>query len=186
MHRKINTYSKSNLVLYTNLNYKKTKSSVAENSQVDHSSVMEKINAYQDIDYEEFISFFKNNVLHKDKIYVCEMLNKSAYKHLEYLEISTSTTGRLFLYAEVNFNPSKWDNPVNLLSFTDTLRDLVQERHAITSEQHNLFEEDLIHLKFQVLVSKRVNIHHTIQHFSEKLLSIHNGILSKSLQTKAC
>ncbi len=181
MKKNTNIYTKNSLVLYVNTDFKDTNRK--ETDQCAHVQSPLNVDSYQEVDYEQ-VSELRHDSFLDDEIYVCEMLDRSCYKHLEYMEVSHSIGDTLLINAEVNFRMSEWGSQINLLSFTDTMRKRIKEKHAVNSEQENLYEEDLIHIKFKILVTRHTSLPFVIQRFSKKLLAIHQEIISKSLQTE--
>ncbi len=177
-----NTYTKHNLVLYTNPNFEDANQSKAEKDLP--TSFVHKVNAFQDIDYEKLGELQHDDFL-ENKVYVCEMFDRSNYKHLEYVEISHYIADKIFINAEVNFRISKWNARMNVFAFVESLIAKVNEKHSIQVEQENLYDEDLIHLKFRMLETRESHLATAIQLFADKLNSIHREILSESLEANA-
>ncbi len=167
-------YTKNNLVLYTN---PKFKSPDHHNEHIKfHASVANKFDGFKDISYPQ-LSQLSGQAIPADTIYVCEMFGKSCYKYLEYLELSQSLES-IQLVADVNFRISEWKVSISLLTFVDALQKQVQEQYSICSQQENLFDEDLVHIKF-MFFAKPHDLHAVIQRFSKRLSIIHNDIFAK-------
>jgi len=177
-----NTYQKNCLTLYTNPKFKKDKQ-IVNNGHI-HTPLAFDVNRFEDINYDQ-ISGITHNGFHKNKIYVCEMLGLSSYKYLEYLEISHSISDTLLVNVEVNFRLSRWNEVLNLLNFVSGFRSRINDKHGIHSIQENLFDEDLIHIKFQVLMTTQSSLTSIVQRFSKTLASIHEDVLSSPLKIKA-
>lgn len=136
------TYTKDHLVLYINDNYK------AEYDQSGKSDY----DYFEEIDYNQ-VKGFDFSRIPFGRILVCDMHRQTLYEHLEFVEISSSN-GLLCVSAEVNFRFSQWPNEISLVSFVEDLRKRMTNIHRISSEQENLFDEDLLHLKFRLKGSK--------------------------------
>ncbi len=176
-----NTYTKNNLVLYTNPNYKDAKQ--IDNKSNIYAPLTVNIDSYEDIEFSEIKSLAHVSFL-DEKIYVCDMLGRSHYEYLEYLEISHSIAETLLVNVEVNFRLSEWKHSLNLLNFVASLRCCIDDKHGIHSEQENLFDEDLIHIKFQILATEQSNLAFIVQRFSQKISFIHHDILARSVESK--
>lgn len=174
-----NTYMKHNLVLYTNPDFEDVNQSKAKKGLP--TSFVHKVNAFQDIDYDK-LNYFKHDDFLGNKVYVCEMFNRSSYKHLEYVEISHYIADKIFINAEVNFRMSQWNARMNVFAFVDSLIAEVNEKYSIQVQQENLYDEDLIHLKFRMLETSDSHLPTVIQQFADKLNRLHKQLLSESLE----
>jgi len=167
--------NKATLFLITSSDYKD--SDARENAEAFNPNSANILTDFQDISFEQ-INGVCSKIIAEDTIYVCDMQSRSAYKNLEYLEVSCSTE-MLYITAEVNYKLSEWDTPISLKSFTNSLRDRMKAKFSVFSEQENLFDEDLFHLKFRILTTKHTNIALVIQQFAEKLEKAHRDIFAR-------
>ena len=167
--------NKATLFLITSPDYKGA--AFVEKTPAFNPNAANNLTNFQDISFEKINNVCSKNIA-EGTTYVCDMQNRSAYKYLEYLEISCSTE-MMYVTAEVNFQLSEWDNPINLISFSRSLRDRMKENFSVFSEQENLFDEDLFHLKFRILTTKNAKIALVVEQFAEKLERAHRDILAR-------
>jgi hypothetical protein len=162
------------LYLITNPNYKEAPSKYQDD--IFHPKNSTSIDVFQDISYTEIGHISEQpNV---DTIYVCDMHNKLNYQPLEFLEISSSRD-RTYITAEVNFRISEWQSHLSLINFTQSLRMKMEDKYSISSEQENLFDEDLFHLKFNIVISKYQDPTPMIETFTQNIEKAHHSIFSK-------
>lgn len=172
-HEKESTmFDKSLLSLITNPDYTEGQ------EKFSHLKTANANHAFKDIDYSH-INHIAEKSSRTDSIYVCDMQHKSCYKRLEFLEISCSKD-RIYITAEVNFRISKWRAHISLLDFTHSLRQIILDQYSIVSNQENLFDEDLFHIKFRILTSKCHELTSIIELFSQNIEKAHQCILSKN------
>ncbi len=167
--------SKVKLVLITGSDYKD--STFSTNAQAFNPKGASILTNFQDISFEN-INGVCSISLTEDTILVCDMQGRSVYKHLEYLEVSCSTE-MMYITAEINFQLSEWDASISLISFTGLLRDSMKTKYSVFSEQENLFDEDLFHIKFRILTTKNTNIKLVVKQFAEKLEKTHRELFAR-------
>lgn len=109
-------------------------------------------------------------------VLVCDMYEQSNYTYLEYLEISRSTQ-TLMLNVDVNFVLSDWDGSVNILSFIGELRDRVFLELGISSTLEELYDEDLLHIQFQIEDHIGVCVEEVLIPFITQLSRFHQEII---------
>ena len=119
---------------------------------------------------------------------VCDMYHKSAYNHLEFIEV-TRGSQTIRLKAEVNFRPSQWSDSINLLSFIDVLRDKMLMEHGVSSDFEALYDEDLLHIKFYLEEYIGSSISSMVEAFVNNVSYAHekviNEIATKAMQGEA-
>lgn len=99
------------------------------------------------------------------------------FPNLGFVEVARSDNG-IALSFEVNFPFSTWEHSLNLLSYVEKLRTRMFDDHGVTSTQENLFEEDLLHLKFPVNGDLEDTFAFISEKFSQSLELAHHYILS--------
>lgn len=101
----------------------------------------------------------------------------SFFQNIDFIEIEKSVDG-LSLTFEVNFQFTTWQHSLSLLSYVEKLRERMYSDHAMSSTQENLYEEDLLHLRFSMDMGFEEAFSFVCQKFSESLELAHNYILS--------
>ena len=109
-------------------------------------------------------------------VLVCDMYEQSNYTYLEYLEVSRSTQ-TLMLNVDVNFILSDWDSSVNILSFIGELRDRVFLELGVSSILEELYDEDLLHIQFQIEDHIGVCVEEVLIPFIAQLSKFHQDIV---------
>lgn len=99
------------------------------------------------------------------------------FPNIGFIEVERLERG-LALTFEVNFQFSTWQHPLNLLSYVEKLRERMLSDYGIHSTQQNLFEEDLLHLRFSVDSGLDDVFDYICHRFSDSLELAHNYILS--------
>ena len=163
------------LVLITNSDFKGPTSGVNDPSF--HFFTAGISTDFQDISLEDINSYGSREVA-PNTIYVCDMQGRTAYKYLEYLEVNYSTE-MAFVTVEVNYKLSEWNASISLISFTQSLKEIMQKRFSIFSEQENLYDEDLFHIKFRLSMTKTAQLSSHIKQFAEKLEMLHRDIFAR-------
>ncbi|CAA6811258.1 MAG: Unknown protein [uncultured Thiotrichaceae bacterium] len=101
----------------------------------------------------------------------------SFFPNMGFVEVERTDNG-LVLSFEVNFQFTTWQHSLNLLSYIENLRERMFADHGVASTQEDLYEEDLLHLKFLVTSDLDDAFAFTCQNFSDSLELAHNYILS--------
>lgn len=109
-------------------------------------------------------------------VLVCEMYDQSSYSYLEYLEVSRGSQ-TLMLKADVNFILSDWDTSVNILSFIGELRDRVFLELGVPSTLEELYDEDLLHIQFQIEDHIGACVEEILTPFINRLSQFHDAII---------
>ena len=107
------------------------------------------MNEYNEIvekNYKE-IRLLKGSDFRYKETLVIPMKNMTGYKNLEFLEI-VRVKNNVIVTVEVNFVMSDWQHPINILSFSEHLRRIMYQKYCMFSEQKNIFEENLLNIRF--------------------------------------
>lgn len=99
------------------------------------------------------------------------------FPNMGFVEVERFDMG-IALSFEVNFQFTTWTHSLNLLSYVEKLRDRMFADHGIISTQENLYEEDLLHLRFSVDSDLDEAFEIICENFSESLELAHHYILS--------
>jgi hypothetical protein len=163
---------KKNLRLIINNNYVESVSNVPLNAvnTVDNQALCIELG----FDYIGHICGVE--IPHEQKI-CCEINGVYGYEHLEYVEFYRKQN-KVKLTADINFRFSDWDESINILSFTELLREKILMDYSITSKQENLFEEDLINIQFNISGDENTSIRKILESFEDKIILTHENILS--------
>lgn len=108
---------------------------------------------------------------------VCDMYDKTSYQPLEFIEI-TRKPQTTMLQAEVNFQPSQWQQTTNLLSFIKIIRDNMLMESGISSDLEELYDEDLLHIKFYLEEYIGSSIETIVGDFVDKVSGVHKRAMN--------
>lgn len=103
--------------------------------------------------------------------------SQAFFSNLAFVEVE-KLNDSLALSFEVNFPFTTWKHSLNILSYAEKLRDRIYDDHGVTSSQDNLFEENLLHLKFPVHADSEDTFAFVCEKFSQSLALAHDYILS--------
>lgn len=109
-------------------------------------------------------------------VLVCDMYEQSSYNYVEYLEVSRSSQ-TLMLNVDVNFILSDWNSSVNILSFIGELRDRVLLELGVASILEELYDEDLLHIQFQIEDHIGACVEEILMPFIAQLARFHQEII---------
>lgn len=161
---------------------KKLKLAAASNSENSIVNIVSAINEPKDdilldeIDYDLVRNLHGYEAPHNLTL-VCDMFDKTSYRPLEFIEI-TRKSQTTMLQAEVNFRPSYWGKSTNLLCFIEILRDSILMEYGISSDLEELYDEDLLHIKFYLEEYIGSNIEAIVGDFVDKVSGVHKRAMN--------
>ena len=129
-----------------------------------------------DVPFNE-LSHLKGYNLPRNLLMTCDAKHHSCYSNLEYINLFR-TNNTLVVTADVNYWLNDWDEKINLLSFLEKLRERLGDIYPIESEQHNIFEEMLINVRFKMVVDCDMRIHSAVDLLDSILCDEQKSILS--------
>ena len=107
----------------------------------------------------------------------CDARQYSCYSNLEYINLFR-TNDQLIITADVNYWLNHWEEKINLLSFLEEFRECLSDIYSIESEQHNIFEEMLVSVRFKMTVDCGMRVHSAVDLLDSILCDEQKSILS--------